>query len=76
MTRAAAVPTSGSMTILATIGYQSATQADVIDRLRAAGVETVIDVRAIAASRRPGASAIDYGPIAGSCAHSGGDHAR
>jgi uncharacterized protein (DUF488 family) len=44
------------MTILATIGYQSATQADLIERLRAAEIETVIDVRAVAASRRPGFS--------------------
>ena len=44
------------MTTLATIGYQSSTQADVISRLKAAGVETVVDVRAIAASRRAGFS--------------------
>ena len=41
---------------LATIGYESATQADVIDRLKQAGVDIVIDVRAIAASRRAGFS--------------------
>lgn len=41
---------------LATIGYEAATQADVIDRLKAAGVEIVIDVRAVAASRRAGFS--------------------
>jgi uncharacterized protein (DUF488 family) len=41
---------------LATIGYQSATLADVIARLQSAGVELLIDVRAIAASRRPGFS--------------------
>ena len=41
---------------LATIGYESATQADVIARLKAAGVEVVIDVRAVASSRRPGFS--------------------
>jgi uncharacterized protein (DUF488 family) len=41
---------------LATIGYESATQADVIARLKAAGVEVLIDVRAIAASRRAGFS--------------------
>lgn len=44
------------MTPLATIGYEAATQADVIGRLKAAGVETVVDVRAIAASRRAGFS--------------------
>ena len=41
---------------LATIGYEAATQAAVIDKLKAAGVELVIDVRAVAASRRPGFS--------------------
>jgi uncharacterized protein (DUF488 family) len=41
---------------LATIGYESATQADVIARLKAAGVEVLIDVRAVAASRRAGFS--------------------
>jgi uncharacterized protein (DUF488 family) len=41
---------------LATIGYESATLGDVIGRLQAARVEVVIDVRAIAASRRPGFS--------------------
>lgn len=41
---------------LATIGYESATQADVIDRLKQAGVDIVIDVRAVAASRRAGFS--------------------
>ena len=59
------------MTILATIGYQSATQADVIGRLRAAGVETVIDVRAIAASRRPGFS---KSVLAASLAEAGVDY--
>jgi uncharacterized protein (DUF488 family) len=39
-----------------TIGYEGASQADVIARLKAAGVETLIDVRAVAASRRPGFS--------------------
>lgn len=41
---------------LATIGYECATQADVIARLQAAGVELLIDVRAVAASRRAGFS--------------------
>jgi uncharacterized protein (DUF488 family) len=41
---------------LATIGYEGATLAAVIARLEAAGVKTVIDVRAIASSRRPGFS--------------------
>jgi len=41
---------------LATIGYEAAPQAKVIDTLKAAGVEVLIDVRAIAASRRAGFS--------------------
>ena len=41
---------------LATIGYESQTQDAVIARLKAAGVETLVDVRAIAASRRAGFS--------------------
>lgn len=41
---------------LATIGYEAATQGEVIDRLKRAGVEVVIDVRAVAASRRAGFS--------------------
>jgi uncharacterized protein (DUF488 family) len=41
---------------LATIGYQAAPQAKVIDALKAAGVEVLIDVRAVAASRRAGFS--------------------
>ncbi|MDP8916225.1 MAG: DUF488 domain-containing protein [Pseudomonadota bacterium] len=41
---------------LFTIGYEGATLPDVIGRLQAAGVQVLIDVRAIAASRRPGFS--------------------
>jgi uncharacterized protein (DUF488 family) len=41
---------------LATIGYEQAPQARVIETLKAAGVEVLIDVRAIAASRRAGFS--------------------
>ena len=41
---------------LATIGYEQATQGAVIDKLKTAGVEVVIDVRAVAASRRAGFS--------------------
>jgi uncharacterized protein (DUF488 family) len=44
------------VTPLATIGYESETQAAVIDRLKRAGVEVVIDVRAVASSRRAGFS--------------------
>lgn len=41
---------------LFTIGYEGATQAEVIGRLKAAGVQTLVDVRAVAASRRAGFS--------------------
>jgi uncharacterized protein (DUF488 family) len=41
---------------LFTVGYQHATQAELIGRLKAAGVQVVLDVRAVAASRRPGFS--------------------
>jgi uncharacterized protein (DUF488 family) len=41
---------------LATIGYEKAPQAKVIDTLKAAGVQVLIDVRAVAASRRAGFS--------------------
>ena len=44
------------MNPLATIGYESETQAQVIERLKQAGVEVLIDVRAVAASRRAGFS--------------------
>jgi uncharacterized protein (DUF488 family) len=42
--------------ILSTIGYEAATLPAVIAKLRAAGVEVVLDVRAVAASRRAGFS--------------------
>jgi uncharacterized protein (DUF488 family) len=41
---------------LATIGYEKETQGAVIGRLKSAGVELLIDVRAVAASRRAGFS--------------------
>lgn len=41
---------------LATIGYEAASQAWVIETLKAAGVQVLIDVRAVAASRRAGFS--------------------
>src|ERR1700742_975212 len=41
---------------LATIGYERETQPVVIGKLKDAGVELVIDVRAVAASRRAGFS--------------------
>ena len=39
---------------LLTIGYEGATPARLIGALRGAGVETLVDVRALANSRRPG----------------------
>ena len=39
-----------------TIGYEKATQAELIAALEAAGVKRVIDVRAVPLSRRPGFS--------------------
>ena len=44
------------MRALFTIGYEGKTQAEMLDELDSAGVELVIDVRAVAASRRPGFS--------------------
>src|SRR4051794_23469997 len=41
---------------LATIGYEMASQAAVLEKLKAAAVEVLIDVRAVAASRRAGFS--------------------
>jgi uncharacterized protein (DUF488 family) len=41
---------------LFTIGYEGEPQAAVIDRLKAAGVRVLVDVRAVAASRRAGFS--------------------
>ena len=41
---------------LRTIGYEAATQGAVIDCLKGAGVEVLIDVRAVASSRRAGFS--------------------
>ena len=39
-----------------TIGYEGATQAEVIAALQAAGVELLVDIRAVPLSRRPGFS--------------------
>jgi len=41
---------------LATIGYEGDVQSDVIARLKSAGVEVLVDVRAVASSRRAGFS--------------------
>ena len=42
------------MTTVATIGYESSTVASVLEALKDAGVELLVDVRAVASSRRPG----------------------
>jgi uncharacterized protein (DUF488 family) len=42
--------------LLRTIGYQEATPDAVLGTLKAAGVDLLVDVRAVAASRRPGFS--------------------
>jgi uncharacterized protein (DUF488 family) len=39
---------------LATIGYEAATVPDFMDALNEAGIKLVVDIRAVAASRRPG----------------------
>ena len=41
---------------LSTIGYEGKTLEEFLDRLSAAGIALVLDVRAVAASRRPGFS--------------------
>lgn len=40
--------------IVATIGYEGTTVPQFLDALRAGGVQLVVDVRAVASSRRPG----------------------
>jgi uncharacterized protein (DUF488 family) len=44
------------MTPLATIGYEGATVPALLDALGAAGVQLLVDVRAVTSSRRPGFS--------------------
>lgn len=44
------------MTTVATIGYEGATMRRFLDALREGGVELLVDVRAVANSRRPGFS--------------------
>lgn len=43
-------------TVLHTIGYEQATQPALLDELQRAGVGLLVDVRAVAASRKPGFS--------------------
>lgn len=46
----------GERPVLLTIGYQEATPAGVLGALQDAGVELLVDVRAVTSSRRPGFS--------------------
>ena len=54
-----------------TIGYEATTMGDFIEALTAAGVERVIDVRALPLSRRPGFSKT---PLRGALAEAGIDY--
>lgn len=54
-----------------TIGYEGATQPEFLAALRKAGVERVIDVRAVANSRRPGFSKT---PLSNALAEAGIDY--
>lgn len=54
-----------------TIGYEGATVGEFVDALRNAGVERVIDVRALPLSRRPGFSKT---PLRGALAEAGIDY--
>ena len=59
------------MTIIYTIGYEATTMADFLAALQRAGVERVIDVRALPLSRRPGFS---KSSLAASLAEAGIDY--
>jgi len=61
----------GKAPVLSTIGYDDAPQAEVIERLKAAEVQIVIDVRAVASSRRAGFSKT---LLAGGLAKAGIEH--
>jgi uncharacterized protein (DUF488 family) len=54
------------MTTLATIGYENATVPRFLDALKEAGVELLVDVRAVASSRRPGFAKTKLAENAGS----------
>ncbi|MCL2427823.1 MAG: DUF488 domain-containing protein, partial [Alphaproteobacteria bacterium] len=45
-----------SVPVLSTIGYEASTLDAVLTRLREARVEVLVDVRAVASSRKPGFS--------------------
>ena len=56
---------------LCTIGYEGSSLSDFLDALREAGVELLVDVRAVASSRRPGFS---KNSLAANLAESGIDY--
>lgn len=56
---------------IATIGYERATPGELFAALRAAGVETLVDIRAVARSRRPGFS---KGALSAAAAKAGIDY--
>lgn len=58
---------------LYTIGYEATTMGEFLDALKSAGVERVIDVRAVANSRRPGFSKT---PLRNALAEVGIDYAH
>ena len=47
---------------LFTIGYEQTPSKSVLDELEAAGVKLLVDVRAVASSRRPGSPKINSRP--------------
>jgi uncharacterized protein (DUF488 family) len=49
-------PPQSKPTIVTTIGYEGTTVPQFLETLRAAGVRLVVDIRAVASSRRPGFS--------------------
>jgi uncharacterized protein (DUF488 family) len=56
MTSATGIATFSAMTRIFTIGYEGATQPELVAALKAAGVALLADVRAVPLSRRPGFS--------------------
>src|SRR5215211_7255046 len=49
-------PPASKATVVTTIGYEGTTVQQFLDALRAAKVRLVVDIRAVASSRRPGFS--------------------
>lgn len=65
------MPSPGRSGTLFTIGYEHRTLAEFIERLTSAGIELVLDIRAVASSRRAGFSKT---LLAGSLAEHGIDY--